>query len=209
MQRKQEKQATTAAIAEKLLGKNLPFSLEAERAVLGALLLHDAQLEIIMELIEPKDFYSSAHRIIFEAMTKLAYSKQRLDIITVQDELQKVGQLDAVGGVVFLLSLQEDIPAVGLIEQHGRIIKEKAVLRDLIHSATQIITNCYAQNNKGIEGVLDEAERIIFQISQKRAQESFVQLTIWLKKTFQHLSNIQSHEKGITGIPSGYRSLMN
>ncbi len=206
MQRKHEKQAP-AVSAEKVLGKNLPFSIEAERAVLGSLLLHDAQLDATMEIIEPKDFYTSAHRIVFEAMTALGYRKQRLDVITLQDELEKNGQLNAIGGVVFLLSLQEDIPAVGLIEQHARIIKEKAVLRELINSATQIITSCYAQNNTGIEGVLDEAERIIFQISQKRAEQSFVQLNIWLKKTFQHLSSIQSHEKGITGIPTGYRKL--
>ena len=206
MQRKQEKQSSSIS-AERVLGKNLPFSIEAERAVLGSLLLHDAQLDLVMEIIEPKDFYTSAHRIIFEAMSALSYRKQRLDIITLQDELEKGGLLAQIGGVVFLLSLQEDIPAVGLLEQHARIVKEKAVLRELINSATQIITKCYAQNNTGIEGVLDEAERIIFQISQKRAEQSFVQLNIWLKKTFQHLSNIQGHEKGITGIPSGYKKL--
>ncbi len=206
MQKKQEKQ-TAVVQAERVLGKNLPFSIEAERAVLGSLLLHDAQLDLVMELIEPRDFYHVAHRTIFEAMTTLSYRKQRLDIITLSDELEKVGQLEAIGGVVFLLSIQEDIPAVGLIEQHARIVKEKSVLRELIQSATQIITKCYAQNESGIEGVLDEAERVIFQISQKRAEQSFVQLNIWLKKTFQHLSNIQSHEKGITGISSGYRKL--
>ena len=206
MQKKQEKQNPTVN-AEKLLGKNLPFSLDAERAVLGALLLNDNQLEIVMETLQPKDFYTSSHRIIFEAMCALAYRKQRLDIITLQDELEKTGQLNPIGGIVFLLSLQEDIPAVGLIEQHAKIIKEKAVLRDLINSASQIITGCYTQNDKGIEGVLDDAEKTIFQISQKRAEQSFVQLNIWLKKTFQHLSSIQGHEKGITGIPAGYKKL--
>lgn len=206
MLRKQIKQEPTLQ-AEKVLGKNLPFTLEAEKAVLGALLLHDAQVELVMEIIEPKDFYQTAHRIIFEAMISLCYAKQRIDVIALQNELEKKGMLNQIGGVVFLLSLQEDIPAVGMLESHARIIKEKSILRDLIHSATQIITNCYAQNNPAIEHVLDEAERIIFQISQKRTEQSFVQLNIWLKKTFQHLSNIQSHDKGITGIPSGYKKL--
>ncbi len=208
MQKKQEKQGKQATVfAEKVLGRNLPFSVDAERAVLGSLLLQDSYLDIIMELLIPQDFYTSVHRIIFEAMASIARQKDRLDIITLQDELEKMGQLQLIGGTVYLLSLQEDIPAIGLIEQHARIIKEKAVLRELIHSATQIITNCYAQNDKEIEGVLDEAERIIFQISQKRAQQSFVQLNIWLQKTFQHLSTIQSHEKGITGIASGFKKL--
>ena len=100
-------------------------------------------------------------------MCSLAYRKQRLDIITLQDELEKTGQLTAIGGVVFLLSLQEDIPAVGLIEQHAKIIKEKAVLRDLINSASHIITSCYAQNDKGIEGVLDEAEKTFFRFHKR------------------------------------------
>ena len=116
-------------------------------------------------------------------------------MITFKMSLESRDQLQQIGGIGYLLSLQEDIPAVGLIEQHAKIIKEKSVLRELISSATQIITNCYAQNNKEIETVLDEAERIIFQISQKRAQESFVKLNIWLKKTFEHLSNIQAHDK--------------
>ncbi len=189
------------------MGRNLPFSIDAERAVLGALLLHDGYLDIIIELLKPQDFYTPVNRTIFEAVCAVAQGRQRLDIITLQDELEKAGQLQHIGGIGYLLSLQEDIPAVGLIEQHAKIIKEKAVLRELISSATQIITNCYAQNNNEIESVLDEAERIIFQISQKRAQESFVQLNIWLKKTFEHLSNIQSHDRAITGTASGYKKL--
>ncbi len=205
MQKKQQQQGT--ALAERVLGRNLPFSLDAERAVLGSLLLNDSYLDIVIELIMPNDFYAPAHRIIFEAVAELGKRKHRLDIITLQDELDKMGKLEAVGGLVYLLSLQEDIQAVGLIEQHARIIKEKAVLRELIQSATQIITNCYSQDDKEIESVLDDAERIIFQISQKRAQQSFVQLNIWLKKTFQHLSTIQSHDGHITGVAAGYKKL--
>ena len=87
------------------------------------------------------------------------------------------------------------------------IIKEKAVLRDLISSATDIITNCYSQNDQDIDAVLDEAEKTIFTIANKRSQQSFVQLNIWLKKTFQHLSDIKGHSKGITGVASGYKKL--
>lgn len=194
-------------LAEKVLGRTLPFSTEAERSVLGALLLHDGQLDSIIEQLSSTDFYAPAHKTIYEAMVAIARRNQRIDVVTLQDELEKIGQLHAIGGVIYLLSLQEDIPVVGLIEQHARIIREKAVLRELISSATQIITNCYGQNDKEIEAVLDEAERTIFNISQKKMQQSFVQLNIWLKKTFQHLSDIKSHNKGITGIPAGYKKL--
>ncbi len=193
--------------AEKILGKSLPFSLEAERSVLGAILIQDTCLASATEILSAQDFYSPAHISIFQAMIILASQQKRIDLITLQDELDKQGALAAVGGIVYLVSLQDDIPAVGMIEQHAKIIKEKSVLRELITSATTIITNCYAQNDQGIDSVLDQAEKTIFQISNKRSSQAFVQLTIWLKKTFHALSEIKSHSKGITGVASGYKKL--
>ena len=193
--------------AEQVLGQRLPFSEQAERAVLSALLLNDQHVHEMAELLLPEDFYQPAHRILFQTLVELTQQLKRIDIVLLQDELQKKNQLEAVGGLVYLLALQEDIPAVGMISQHAQIIKEKALLRELINSATSIITNCYDQNNREIESVLDEAEKVIFNIAKKRSQQSFVQLTIWLKKTFQHLSEIKGHSKGITGVPSGHKKL--
>ncbi|MBA3953788.1 replicative DNA helicase [Candidatus Dependentiae bacterium] len=207
LQRKTYYDKQSLVATEKLLGRSLPFSVEAERSVLGSLLLYNGQLDTVSEILVPDDYYMPAHKTIYEALLSIESRKQRIDIITLQDELEKTGHLASIGGVMYLLSLQEDIPSVGLLEQHARIIKEKAVLRELISSATQIITNCYSQNEKEIEAVLDEAERIIFKISQKRAQQNFIQLSIWIKQTFQHLSDIKGHAKGITGIPTGYKKL--
>jgi len=193
--------------AERVLGKNLPYNTDAERAVLGSLLLNDIHMGLVSEILDAQDFYSQAHQIIYEVFHNLVRLRKRIDSITVQDELIKIDKLDEIGGLVYLISLQEDIAAVGMIEHHAKIVKEKSILRDLISSATHIITRCYAQNETDIEAVLDEAEKTIFQISQKRANQSFVQLTIWLKKTFQHLSEIKSHSRGITGVPSGYKKL--
>jgi len=200
------KEASTGD-TERILGKTLPANVDAERAVLGALLLNDEQLSAVAELVKPDDFYSISHKMIYQAVLSLLGQHKRIDLITLQDELAKAGNLETIGGVSYLVSLQEDIPAVGLIEQHARLIKEKSVLRELINSATGIITNCYVQNIDSIDSVLDQAERTIFQISEKRTNQSFVQLNIWLKKTFQHLSDIKSHSKGITGVPSGYKKL--
>lgn len=207
MQKKSYPDKQMSFSTEKILGKSLPFSVEAERAVLGSLLLNDENLALVMELLMPHDFYTNAHKLIFQVIIQTAEQHKRIDLITLNDELDKQGHLQTIGGMVYLLSLQEDIPAIGLLEQHARIIKEKSILRELINSATTIITNCYAQNDKEIESVLDEAEKTIFQISHKRSSQSFVQLTIWLKKTFQHLSEIKSHSKGITGVPAGYKKL--
>jgi replicative DNA helicase len=192
---------------EGILGKTLPAHTDAERAVLGALLLNDEYINTISEVIVADDFYNPAHKIIYQAIIDLGQKHKRIDIVTLQNELTKQNQLDAIGGIIYLLTLQEDIPSVGLIVQHANIVKEKSVLRQLINSAATIITNCYTQDDSGIDAVLDDAEKIIFNISNKRSNNSFVQLDIWLKKTFQHLSDIKSHAKGITGIPSGFQQL--
>ena len=192
---------------EKVLGKSLPFNLEAERAVLGSLLLNDEQLADIGRILSVSDFYSPTHRMVYAAILALMEKHKRVDLVTVKDELEKKGELDSVGGLVFLISLQEDISAIGLGEQHARIVKEKAVLRELIGSATKIITNCYAQDDKAIETVLDEAEQTIFDISNKRSSNSFVQLNIWLRKTFEQLVELKSNKQGVTGVISGYEHL--
>jgi len=194
------------AAAEKILGRSLPCNIEAERAVLGSLLLYDGQFQLISEFLLSSDFYLPANKIIYEAMLEIHKRNHRIDLVTLQNELEKNNQVKEVGGVAYLVSLQEDIPALGLIEQHASIIKEKSVLRELISSAAEIISNCYSQNEKDIDMVVDDAERVIFNISQKRVQQSFVQLNIWLKKTFKHLSDMRL-QKGLTGISTGYKKL--
>ncbi len=192
---------------EKLLGKSLPCHLEAERAVLGSLLFNDEHFSLVSEIVAADDFYSPAHKMIFSALSMVKQSQRRIDLVTLQDELEKQGVLSQCGGLVYLVSLQEDLPLVGLVEQHAKIIKEKSILRSLINSATQIIGQCYMQSDKGIEVMLDEAEKTIFKISAQRSPSHFVQLTIWLNKTFQQLSQLKGHAKGVTGISSGYKIL--
>lgn len=203
LQTKKPKSITT----ESLLGKQLPANIDAEKSVLGAILLNDECLVEVAEVLMASDFYHAANKIIFEHMIELSQKHKRIDLVTLQDELQKKDQLEAVGGIIYLISLQEDIPNIGLIGQHAKIIKEKSILRELINSAAGIITNCYGQNEKDIESVLDTAEKVIFQIANKRSNNSFIQLNIWLKKTFAHLSDIKSHSKGVTGIPTGFIKL--
>lgn len=192
---------------EAILGKQLPSSIEAEKAVLCSIFLNDVLITQVSEILTPNDFYHQPHKMIYEVMLELNHKFKRIDLISLQDELQKKNQLDAVGGLVYLISLQDEIYVSGLIEQHSKIIKEKSVLRELISSATNIISNCYAQNENEIESVLDFAEKTIFQISNKRLNQSFVQLNIWLKKTFAHISEMKSHSRGVTGLPTGFKEL--
>ncbi len=202
-----ERKYPIAHATETVLGKRLTANLEAERSVIGALLLNDELVHAVSEILRPADFYSIAHREIYSTILSIIQAQKRVDLLTVQDELTKNDKIDSVGGIGYLMSLQEDIPAMGMIEQHAGIIREKAILRELIESATHIISNCYSQDDKNIEAVLDEAEKTIFEISNKKSNQSFIQLDIWLRKTFQHLSDIKGNSKGITGIPAGYKKL--
>ena len=192
---------------ELLLGKTLPMQIDAEKSVLGAVLLDDTVFHTLEETLQPEDFYVPAHQIIFKNMLTLSRGNQRIDMITLQDLLQKEGELPAVGDVAYLIELQENIPSFGMLEQHVAIIRSKAVLRNLISSSIDIITSCYNQNETEITAVIDEAEKKIFQIIHNRSKQNFVQLNIWLKRTFQHLSSIKSSSRGVTGVATQFRTL--
>lgn len=186
------------------LGRSLPANIDAERAVLAAILLNDENLTLISDVLKPSDFYQRSHQLIYQVVVEIAQANQKIDLVVLQDALVKAKLLDEVGGLMYLMELQEDIPAIGLIMQHARIVKDKAVLRDLILSASDIITTCYDQNVQEIDSVLDTAEKKIFQISNKMTAPTFVQLDILLKKTFANLAQMKSNQEGVTGVPSGF-----
>lgn len=205
----QKKQVDTVKPVESMLGKSLPSNVDAERAILGAILLNDECYHSIAEILMPADFYMPAHRAIYQAIATLASNSQRIDMITLQHQLEAQKEMSVAGGVIYLVGLQEDIPAVGLIEQHAEIVKSKATLRSLINSSVGIITDCYNQSDKDIESIIDDAERKIFEVSSRTSNKDFVQLDIWLRKTFQHLSSIKSTSKGVTGVSSSFEQLDN
>lgn len=190
-----------------LQGKQLPHTLEAERAVLGSLLLNDEYAPAVLEILAPEDFYLPAHSYVFAIIARLCQESRRLDIVIIQDELEKEGRLEAVGGIAYLIGLQEDISLVGLVEQHARLVKEKAVLRQLIHSASEIIANCYTQDDRRIDEVLDSAEQTILRIADKRTTDAFIQLPIWLKRTFHHISSLKSQGGELTGVATHFKKL--
>ncbi|MBI2345082.1 replicative DNA helicase [Candidatus Dependentiae bacterium] len=192
---------------ETLLGKTLPMSLDAEKSVLGAILMDDECFTSLEQELQPQDFYVVVHQIIYKHMLDIVRSNKRIDMITLQDSMQKSGELAAAGDLQYLIGLQENIPAFGMLVQHVQIIKAKAILRNLISSSVDIITSCYSQNDSDLDAVIDEAEKKVFQIVHNRTKQNFVQLNIWLKKTFQHLSSIKSSSKGITGVATYFKTL--
>ncbi len=194
----------SAAQAESLLGKALPASVDAEKSVLAALLLNAENITLVCDILNSRDFYSKPHQLIYQGLVELAQVDKKIDLLVLQDHLEKDGALESAGGIEYLIELQEDIPSIGLITQHAKIVKDKAILRELIHSAADIITISYDQKVDAIEAVLDAAEKKIYQISNNLTATAFEKLDSILKKTFKHLAQVKSHQEGVTGIPSGF-----
>lgn len=202
--RKYDQKSKYNSTTEGVLGKSLPASIDAEKAVLAAILLNDENITLVSDILKSSDFYHRPHQIIYQAIMDLAQESQKIDLLVLQDLLEKEHTLATAGGLAYLMELQEDIPAIGLLNQHAKIVKDKAILRELIHSAAGIITTCYDQRVDEIDAVLDNAEKKIYQISNRLTPPTFVQLDILLKKTFKHLADVKNHHEGVTGIPSGF-----
>lgn len=184
--------------------KGLPASVEAERAVLSAILLNEENLGLVVDSLVPNDFYLASHKIVYQGILDLSRAGQRIDLVTLQDHLATRNELDEVGGVVGLIELQEDLPAIGMAIQHAKIVKDKSLLRGLITSSTEIISSCYDGTGQDLAFILDSAEKKIFQISNNLSQKAFVPLADVLKGTFKRLAQLSSRRDGITGVTTGF-----
>jgi len=187
-----------------ILGKNLPATIDAEKAVLSAILLNEENLSQVSDFSVAQDFYNRSHQIIYQALIDLSRVGKKIDLLVLQDHLESRKELENIGGLMYLVSLQEDIPSIGLIEQHAKLIKEKAVLRSLIYSSAEIISSCYEQRGNDITEILDLAEKKIFSLSTNISTQSFVPLNTLLKQTFKQLADVKSSQAGVTGVPSGF-----
>ena len=153
-----------ATLEDLLTSKIPPHSLEAERAVLGAILLERESLPKAVELLRPSDFYKEGHRKIFDTMIALFERNDPVDLLTLSEELRRRNALDDVGGPAALAALVEEAATSAHLLAYGGIVREKALLRDLIRIATEIIGQSFAAADD-VEKLLDDAERLIFQIS--------------------------------------------
>src|SRR3979490_1153589 len=144
--------------------RTLPHNLEAERSVLGAILLHNDAFNLAAEVIDSKDFFRDAHRRIFDKMVKLVERGDAIDLVTLKEELGRAGELDEVGGPAYITALVDGAPRSTNVEHYARIIKEKSTLRRLIFSANKILAKAYGGGDEA-DVLLDNAERAIFEIA--------------------------------------------
>ena len=189
-----------------LLDKVPPQNLEAEQSTLGSMMIDRSALEKGVDILKAEDFYREAHGLIFNGLTSLAEKNQPVDIVTVQEELRGAGQLDAVGGTEYLMALIDSVPTASNLEYYARIVEEKAILRRLIDACTQTVSRSYGQV-EDVDALVDEAERSMFQVSQKRMGKYFAPLGTLAHEAFEKIE-VQYKEKVlISGLPTGFRDL--
>jgi replicative DNA helicase len=193
---------TAVAIAE----RTLPHNLEAERSVLGAILVHNDAFNLAAQVIDSNDFYRDAHRRIFDKMVALNERHDAIDFITLKEELAKSGQLDEVGGPAYVASLADGVPRATNVEYYAKIVKEKSTLRNLIYAANKILTNAYEADQES-DIVLDEAESAIFAVADDRLKAGFVQMRDLVKESFPKIEQLFEQKRLITGVPTGFVDL--
>jgi replicative DNA helicase len=186
--------------------RTLPHNLEAERSVLGAVLIRNDAINHATEIIDADDFFREAHRAIFNGMIALSERNQAIDLVTLKDELARTGQLDGVGGPAYVASLVDGVPRALNVDHYARIIKEKSTLRSLIYSANRILTTAY-DGEQEADLQLDEAERAIFEIADDRLRTGFVPLRDLVHRSFETLEQLGKRGGLVTGVPTGFEQL--
>ncbi|MFY9223408.1 MAG: replicative DNA helicase [Blastocatellia bacterium] len=188
------------------LERPLPHNLEAERAVLGAVLLDNSLCNQAIELLKVDDLFFDSHRRIFEKMINLSEVSQAIDLITLQEQLSRTSELEQIGGVAYLASLLDGAIRMGNIDSYAKIIKGKSILRRLITSSNQIIHTCMDQENDPYE-ILDEAEKLIFQIAEDRIRTGFVSISEIAQQHLELIEKMSQRQEVMTGIPTGFTEL--
>jgi len=195
--------ADTAVLAAE---RTLPHNLEAERSVLGAILVHNDAFNMAAQVIDSGDFYRDAHRRIFDKMVQLNERNQAIDFVTLKEELARAGEIDEVGGPAYVASLADGVPRATNVEYYARIVKEKATLRNLIFAANKILTNAYEADQES-DLILDEAESSIFAVADDRLKAGFVPMRELVKESFPKIEQLFEQKRLITGVPTGFVDL--
>ncbi len=186
--------------------RTAPHNLEAERSVLGGILLRNDTYNHAAAIIDAGDFYRDAHRRIFNAMVELSERGDAIDLVTLKEALARSGELDEAGGVGYISRLVDGVPRTTNVEHYATIVKEKSTLRALITSASQILEEAYEAADDADE-ILDAAEKRIFEVADKRIRTGFVPLSALVQESFDTLSKLQQHRGLVSGVPTGFTEL--
>jgi replicative DNA helicase len=199
-------QYETAPTMQGSSGLMPPQNLDAEQAVLGTVLLQDKSVLKIVEVISPEDFYRDAHKTIYRAMLDLFERHEPHDLITVNNLLGDRNKLEEVGGAAYLASLTDIIPFAGTLVHYAEIIRKKSVLRQLIHTTSEVAARCY-DTQEDIGTLVDDAEKTIFEIAQAKKRQGFQPMSDIVPKAFDRITKLFDRQEHITGVATGYDEL--
>ncbi|WP_027108151.1 replicative DNA helicase [Lacticigenium naphthae] len=183
-----------------------PQNIEAEQAVLGSVFLNPDALISAMEFIESRDFYRRAHQLIFQSMVELNEKNEAIDVVTITNALESKKQIEDIGGMPYLADLAVIVPTAANIEHYAKIVEEKSVVRRLIKTATDIATKGYEEGDN-IPDLLDEAEKNILEVSEKRNKNGFTPIADVLNRSISQIDQLYQNNEDITGLSTGYKAL--
>ena len=188
------------------LGKVPPNDIEAEQAVIGSMLTDKEAVFAAIEALREEDFYREDNKIIYSAILNLYNRGEPIDVITLKSELSAMGKLEAVGGLEYIVELPEKVPTTSNVEQYIKIVEEKSLLRNLIKTANDIITLGY-DPTQDVEGIIDNSEKKIFEVMQKKNQKGYSSIKDILVDTFTELEQLYNKKQHVTGVPTGFADL--
>ena len=190
-------------MAREALERPLPHNVDAEKSVLGSILVNNENYYSVVEILKQDDFYLEGHRIIFRKMSEIVDESKAVDLITLQDRLERDSLLESSGGIAYLASLMDGIPHLVNIEHYVQIIREKSLFRQMIHSTNRIMTECFEQT-EAAEEVLDRAEQALFELSEKRIQTGLVAVKDLEPEAQRLLEKLYTERQMITGVATGF-----
>ncbi|MDN6597263.1 MAG: replicative DNA helicase, partial [Lentilactobacillus parabuchneri] len=183
-----------------------PQNIDAEKAVLGSIFLSTDALVESMEFLEPDDFYKHAHQIIYKDMVELNDRDEAIDVVTITNILTEQNNLEDVGGMEYIADLAGSVPTAANVTYYAKIVKDKAILRRLIQTATNIVTNSY-NTDDDVTTVLDDAERDIMNVAENRTQSGFKPIKEVLNNAFNEIDRLSQEGDAVTGLSTGYPEL--
>ncbi|MFB1001427.1 MAG: replicative DNA helicase [Pseudomonadales bacterium] len=188
--------------------KTLPHSLEAERSLLGGIMLSETAWDAVAELVTPSDFYYGKHGHIYTEMARLAEAAEPLDVITLAEALQKRALLEASGGLIYLADLAKSTPSAANIRAYANIVHDRATLRRIINTATSIQDTAFNPDGRDAGDVLDSAERLIMQIGEQGPKSGGpIGVNVLLKDALGKIDELFNSKGSITGLTTGYKDL--
>jgi replicative DNA helicase len=184
-----------------------PQDLEAERAVLGGVLIEPDAVAQTLEVLNKDDFYHDGHREVFQVVTELFDHSKPIDLVTVMGALREKQRLDHIGGATYLASLTDQVPTAANVHYYATIVHQRAVLRRLISGATEVVQLGYNSGEHSVDDIVDRAEQIIFDIAQQKTRRSFFAMREIVKESFKAIEKLYEQKQPITGVGTGFVDL--